>query len=241
MTPPRTAAPTRASIGSQATAKPVAWRYPIRGGRYATTTNEDDARRASTDGTVDALCVIGNNGLTKQQALEVIEQIAGEWDACEFEAPGGSIDIGDAIRRAGFAKVNAAAGVLVASTISEEHCRKITRALRTVQEMWDELERRKLNPILMREYSDAISVLENDLKARLPTDESGVRLDAQALGRLLEALLPFERLHVAHARGQTPDVTISASVAVAHTRAAHEAANELRKALKTGEKGNGNG
>ena len=74
MTPPRTAAPTRASIGSQATAKPVAWRYPIRGGRYATTTNEDDARRASTDGTVDALCVIGNNGLTKQQALEVIER-----------------------------------------------------------------------------------------------------------------------------------------------------------------------
>jgi hypothetical protein len=34
-------------------------------------------------------------------------------------------------------------------------------ALRAVQEMWDELERRKLNPILMRRYSDAIGVLEN--------------------------------------------------------------------------------
>ena len=39
-------------------AQPVAWRYPIGGGRYAATTNEADARSASTDGTVDALGII---------------------------------------------------------------------------------------------------------------------------------------------------------------------------------------
>lgn len=35
--------------------QPVAWRYPIGGGRYAATTSEEEARRASTDGTVDPL------------------------------------------------------------------------------------------------------------------------------------------------------------------------------------------
>ena len=47
--------------------------------------------------------------LTKQQALDVIERIARDWDGCEFDAPGGHIDIGDAIRRSGFAKINAVA------------------------------------------------------------------------------------------------------------------------------------
>jgi hypothetical protein len=44
----------------------------------------------------------------KALALDVVEEIAREWDCCEFGAPGELIDIGDAIRRAGFAKVNAA-------------------------------------------------------------------------------------------------------------------------------------
>jgi hypothetical protein len=38
--------------------EPVAWRYPIGGGRYAATTSEADARSASTDGTVEALGII---------------------------------------------------------------------------------------------------------------------------------------------------------------------------------------
>lgn len=36
----------------------VAWRYPIGGGRFAATVDEDDAYRASTDGAVEALGVI---------------------------------------------------------------------------------------------------------------------------------------------------------------------------------------
>jgi hypothetical protein len=37
----------------------------------------------------------------------LIEQIAVEWDGCEFDAPGGMIDIGDAIRRKGLPLVAA--------------------------------------------------------------------------------------------------------------------------------------
>jgi hypothetical protein len=50
--------------------------------------------------------------LTKQQALDLIEQLAQEWDGFECDvAAVGMVDIGDAIRRSGFAKVNAALGV----------------------------------------------------------------------------------------------------------------------------------
>ncbi|MDP9992030.1 hypothetical protein J2W28_001058 [Variovorax boronicumulans] len=47
-----------AATQPNAAAEVVAWRYPLGGGRYAATTNERDARSASTDGSVDALGVI---------------------------------------------------------------------------------------------------------------------------------------------------------------------------------------
>ena len=39
---------------------------------------------------------------TPDPVIELIEKIAVEWDGCEYDAPGESLDIGDAIRRKGF-------------------------------------------------------------------------------------------------------------------------------------------
>jgi hypothetical protein len=59
--------------------------------------------------------------LTKQQALDLIEQLAQEWDGFECDvAAVGMVDIGDAIRRSGFAKVNAALGVVPSSNDQQE-------------------------------------------------------------------------------------------------------------------------
>lgn len=62
------------------------------------------------------------------------------------------------------------AGVL---GMDEARTRRIGGALRLVQEMWDELDHRKLNPTLMRQYADALSVLEDDFKAQLPDGVGG--------------------------------------------------------------------
>lgn len=51
--------------------------------------------------------------------------------------------------------------------MNEAQATPIRDALRDVQEMWDELHRRGLNPQIMRRYSDAISVLERDFTGRL--------------------------------------------------------------------------
>lgn len=51
--------------------------------------------------------------------------------------------------------------------MNESQATPIRGALRDVQEMWEELHRRGLNPQIMRRYSDAISVLERDFTARL--------------------------------------------------------------------------
>jgi hypothetical protein len=47
----------------------------------------------------------------------------------------------------------------------------IRDALRLMQEMWDELDRRKLNRTLMRQYADALSVLEKDFLKRIAEGE----------------------------------------------------------------------
>jgi hypothetical protein len=44
---------------------------------------------------------------TREQLIDLIDQLAREWDACEYDAPGGCIDIGDVIRTAGFSRVHA--------------------------------------------------------------------------------------------------------------------------------------
>jgi hypothetical protein len=61
--------------------------------------------------------------------------------------------------------LNSTNGVL---GMGEAQATPIRDALRSVQEMWDELHRRGLNPQLMRRYSDAITVLERDFTGRLP-------------------------------------------------------------------------
>ena len=45
--------------------------------------------------------------LTREQVIDIIDQLAREWDGCEYDAPGGAIDIGDAMRTAGFRRVHA--------------------------------------------------------------------------------------------------------------------------------------
>lgn len=44
---------------------------------------------------------------TRDQVIDIIDQLAREWDACEYDGPGETIDIGDAIRMAGFRRVHA--------------------------------------------------------------------------------------------------------------------------------------
>lgn len=44
---------------------------------------------------------------TREQMIEIIDELAREWDGCEYDEPGGAIDIGDAIRTAGFRRVHA--------------------------------------------------------------------------------------------------------------------------------------
>lgn len=44
--------------------------------------------------------------VTREQVIEVIDQLAKEWDGCEYDAPGENIDIGDALRTAGFRRVH---------------------------------------------------------------------------------------------------------------------------------------
>lgn len=44
--------------------------------------------------------------LERAQVIDLIDQLAREWDGCEYEAPGGPIDIGDAIRTAGYRRVH---------------------------------------------------------------------------------------------------------------------------------------
>lgn len=51
-------------------------------------------------------------GSILRKGIDLVEQIAREWDGCEFDVHAvGVVDIGDAIRRSGFAKVNATPGV----------------------------------------------------------------------------------------------------------------------------------
>lgn len=40
----------------------------------------------------------------------LVETLAAQWDGCEYDAPGGLIDIGDAIRRAGLPLAASQAG-----------------------------------------------------------------------------------------------------------------------------------
>ena len=48
--------------------------------------------------------------MDKQQMLDIVEELAREWDGCEADVHAvGLVDIGDAIRRSGLAKVHAVA------------------------------------------------------------------------------------------------------------------------------------
>ena len=60
------------------------------------------------------------------------------------------------------------------ASMNEAQATPIRDALRDVQEMWDELHRRGLNPQIMRRYSDAISVLERDFTGRLAAGVSAL-------------------------------------------------------------------
>lgn len=53
---------------------------------------------------------------TREQLIDIIDQIAREWDGCEYDAPGENIDIGNAIRTAGYRRIHRlfdASGVMV--------------------------------------------------------------------------------------------------------------------------------
>lgn len=113
----------------------------------------------------------------------VIDEIGQQWDGCVFDAGSdGNIDIGEAIRTAGarLGKLQSAtappqqreaghAGDADSSddtNLTEARAGELADALKLVQEMWNELDRRKLNPSLMRQYSGALRVLETDFKSR---------------------------------------------------------------------------
>lgn len=99
---------------------------------------------------------------TDQVESGVILEVGG----CDRRVPdevGEYTDVGAAIDAA-----IAAERALGVGSMDEARAKRILDALRAMQEMWDHLRRKGLNEVLMREYSAALRVLEEDLKVRLP-------------------------------------------------------------------------